>query len=117
MLFDSAAGLEIFEKAVAMFLVSGLVFLGDDADLAGEAVASGVERGALLAFGGAGAGAFLCIFAVGIQLSITWHTDHPLHENSWRFYCEGRRAGRWVLVFVSGWQEWGYAVENKLTER
>jgi hypothetical protein len=50
-------------------LVEGLlVFRGVDDDLAGDAVAEGVERGTLFAFGGTGPGGKVGVFAAGVEL-------------------------------------------------
>jgi len=59
------SGLVFVEEAAAMVLVGGWVFGGQNRGSGGQAVAQGVERGALLAGFGARAGGVLGVGAVG----------------------------------------------------
>jgi hypothetical protein len=54
--FEGAEGGEFFADGVAVFLERGLIFRRVDDDLAGEAVAEGVQQRTFLAFFGTGAG-------------------------------------------------------------
>ena len=63
--FDGAAGGEFGEELGAEGVVSSMVLTGEDEELAGEAVADGVEGGSVLAIGGAGSGGELRVFLVG----------------------------------------------------
>ena len=63
--FGGGGGLVFVEELLAVALVGGGVFGGQDGGAAGEAVAEGVERGALFAGFGARAGGVLGVGAVG----------------------------------------------------
>ena len=65
---DGSFGFEEADVFEEEFIVGGALFRGHDGDLAGEAVAEGVEGGAAFAFLGAGTGRFRCIAAVGFEL-------------------------------------------------
>ena len=62
-------GLELGEVAVGEGLELGRVFAGDDDGLGVDAGGHVVQAGAGLAFGGAGAGGFLRVLAVGLGLT------------------------------------------------
>jgi hypothetical protein len=57
--FGDRLGLVVVEEGLEMDLVELGVLAGDDGELAGEAVAEGVQRRRLFAFRGAGTGGFL----------------------------------------------------------
>ena len=68
--FGGTLGKPFLEKLLAMGLVGLHVLLREDDDLAGEAVAGGIEAGALFASGGARACAVLRISAICFDLKI-----------------------------------------------
>jgi hypothetical protein len=59
--FEGAYGFEGFADAGAVLVEGFVLFGGEKADLAGEAVTIGVEAGAMLAFFGFGTGGFLSV--------------------------------------------------------
>jgi hypothetical protein len=73
--FAGAAGVVFVAEGVAVGAVGVEVFAGEDDDLAGESVAEGVERGALLASGGFGSGGVEGVLAIDFG-SLCWcHLD------------------------------------------
>jgi len=65
---DGAFGGEFFDDGGGEGFVRGAVFVGEESELAGEAVFQVVGSDALFAFGCAGAGGVLGVFAVGLDL-------------------------------------------------
>ena len=62
--FSGAFGLVFRCEAAEVSVVGVVILVGHDDDMAGESVAEGVERGALLTFGSYGAGGILRVTAI-----------------------------------------------------
>jgi hypothetical protein len=77
---DGALRLVVVAEVSLEVFVLVLVLAFDDGDLGGEAMAEGVPGDAGLALGGFGAGAFLSVAAVGVDLFLTGHKWPPCGE-------------------------------------
>ena len=97
--FFGAFGLEGGEHAGFEGLVCAAVVVGEDEELAGEAVAGGVEAGAGFAGFGAGARGVLGVVAIGLELDV----GDVVHFG----FLDSGVAG----VFVKIWPGWVYVVD------
>ncbi len=72
-IFNSGCGGELREEAASVVVEFGLAFGFDDVSCGPEAVPDGVFRDAGLALRGAGAGGFLCVTTVCLDLCFCSH--------------------------------------------
>jgi hypothetical protein len=89
--FGGVGGFEGGYEWAGEFIEGLAVFVGHDIGGSGEVVTGAIEGGAFFTFFGFGAGTFLCIFAVGVELFFGYR--HGVGSSPGGWHGLGRRAG------------------------